>query len=382
MLTEKTRNELKSFLPPKASYLNPIDTTAEVSPDQYKRALTLLLNEDIDAVVTIYIPPILELLDFMSTAIRQVAPEFRKRGIPMMASFLGVKQEKLTVGSEQEGFIPTYTFPESTAFALTKAYEYYQRLQKPAGAIPKFDNINKAAAQAIVKGAIDKTRSYPLWLDSDQIADLFSAYGIKFASSRIAASAEDAVKVAESIGYPVAVKLFSPTITHKTDVGGVVLNLKSAADVRKAFKQIGDSLDKISRKAEMKGVTVQKMLAGGVELIVGITQDKNFGPLIMFGLGGIYAELFKDVSFRIHPLTDIDAREMISSFKAHKILDGWRGAPPSDIAATEDLLLRISAMIEDIPEIQEMDLNPIMAMEMGQGCYVADARISIAPVPE
>ncbi len=382
VLTEKTRNELKSFLPPKASYLNPIDTTAEVSPDQYKRALSLLLNEDIDAVVTIYIPPILELLDFMSTAIRQVAPEFRKRGIPMLASFLGVKQEKLTVGSEQEGFIPTYTFPESTAFALTKAYEYYQHLQKPAGKIPKFDNINKAAAEAIVKRAIDKTRSYPLWLNSDQIADVFSAYGIKFASSRIAASPEDAVKVAESIGYPVAVKLFSPTITHKTDVGGVILNLKSAAEVRKAFNQIGDSLDKISRKSEMKGVTVQKMLSGGVELIVGITQDKNFGPLIMFGLGGIYAELFKDVNFRIHPLTDVDAKEMISSFKAHKILDGWRGAPPSDIPATEELLLRISAMIEDIPEIQEMDLNPIMAMEMGQGCYVADARISIAPVPE
>ena len=184
------------------------------------------------------------------------------------------------------------------------------------------------------------------------------------------------------IGYPVAVKLFSPTITHKTDVGGVILNLKSADEVTKAYDQIGKNLEKISRRSEMKGVTVQKMLSGGVELIVGITQDKTFGPLIMFGLGGIYAELFKDVNFRIHPLTDIDAKDMISSFKSHKILDGWRGAPPSDIAAVENLLLRISAMIEEIPEIQEMDLNPIMAMEIGQGCYVADARISIAPVAD
>ncbi len=382
ILSEKTRNELKSFLPPKASYLNPVDTTAEVSPDQYKRTLSLLLNEDIDAVVTIYIPPMLELLDFMSLAIRQIAPEFRKKGIPLLASFLGVKQEKLTVGSAEEGFIPTYTFPESTAFALAKAYEYSERLKKPEGKIPVFNDVNKPAAEAIVKAAITKNTGSPVWLNSDEIAGLLSAYGIKFANSRIAESAKEAAGVADNIGYPVAVKLFSPTITHKTDVGGVILNLKSAEEVIDAYNQIGKKLEKISRKSEMKGVTVQKMLSGGVELIVGITQDKTFGPLIMFGLGGIYAELFKDVSFRIHPLTDIDARDMVSAFKSHKILDGWRGAPPSDIPAVENLLLRISAMIEDIPEIQEMDLNPIMAMETGMGCYVADARISVIPIPE
>ncbi len=179
-----------------------------------------------------------------------------------------------------------------------------------------------------------------------------------------------------------AVKLYSPTITHKTDVGGVILNLKSADAVIDAYNQIRKNLDQISRGNEMKGVTVQKMLAGGVELIVGVTQDKNFGPLIMFGLGGVYAELFKDVTFRIHPLTDVDADSMINAFRSHKILDGWRGAPPSDVPAIKELLLRISAMIEDIPEIQEMDLNPIMAMGTGQGCCVADARISIMPVAE
>ena len=139
-------------------------------------------------------------------------------------------------------------------------------------------------------------------------------------------------------------------------------------------------LTNLSRRAEMQGVTIQKMLSGGVELIVGVTQDKFFGPLIMFGLGGIYTELFKDVDFRIHPLTDYDAREMLASFKAHKLLYGWRGAPPSDTASIEDLLLRVSAMIEDIPEIQELDLNPLIAMPKGQGCVVADARISISPV--
>ena len=130
----------------------------------------------------------------------------------------------------------------------------------------------------------------------------------------------------------------------------------------------------------MQGVTVQKMLSGGIELIIGVAQDKFFGPLIMFGLGGIYTELFKDVNFRIHPLTDYDAREMISSFKARKLLDGWRGAPPADTAAVEELLLRISALIEDLPEIQELDLNPLIALPRGEGCIVADARISVAPL--
>ncbi len=385
ILSEKTRNELKSFLPPKASYLNPIDTTAAVSPEQYQRALKLLLEEDIDAVVVIYIPPVPELLDFMALAIRQSALEYRKKGIPVLASFLGVEQstgEKALIGSPAEGYVPLYKFPEATAFALARAYEYYEHVQQPTGEIPKFDDIDKESAAGIIQKALAKSHDGPVWLNSDDISDLFAAYGIRSASSRIARTAEEAAETADRIGYPVAVKLFSPTITHKTDVGGVMLNLKSADEVADAYRRIGENVAKLSRSDEMQGVTVQKMLSGGVELIVGVTQDRNLGPIMMFGLGGIYAELFKDVNFRIHPLTDVDAEEMIHTFKARKILDGWRGAPPSDIAAVKDLLLRISALIEDIQEIREMDLNPIMVMEAGQGCYVADARISVAPLPQ
>jgi len=382
VLSEKARNELKLFLPSKASCMNPIDTTAEVMPDQYVKALKVLLEEDIDALVVIYIRPIELLLEPMIQAIRSVAPEFRKKGIPVMLSLLGAVHQDKIIGSPAEGYIPEYIFPEATAFSLAKAYEYHEYLKQPKGKMPKFDDVNKEAAETIIKAALDRNPSAQTWLDSDEIVKLFDAYGIRSASSRIALTAKEAAKTADRIGYPVAVKLYSPTITHKTDVGGVILNLESADEVIAACNQISANLEKIGRKSEMKGVTVQKMLAGGVELIVGVTQDKNFGPLIMFGLGGVYAELFKDVNFRIHPLTDIDAQEMIDSFKSRKILDGWRGAPPSDIAAIKELLLRISTLIEDIPEIQEMDLNPIMAMESGQGCYVADARISIAPVSE
>ncbi len=379
ILSEKARSVLKTCLPPKSSYMNPVDTTAAVSPDQYRQALKVLLEEDIDSLIIIYIPPMQFLIELMQEVIREMAPEFRKKGIPVLANFLGI-ESRLIVGSKEEGYVPTYIFPESTAYALAKSYEYSERLKRPEGIIPTFGDIDKARGEAVIKAALARTERYPVWLDTDEIVDLFSAYGIKFAQSGVAATQQEAVKMAGNIGYPVALKLFSSTISHKTDVGGVILNLKSADEVKKAYVQIEQNLEKLSRRSEMQGVTIQKMLSGGVELIVGVTQDKFFGPLIMFGLGGIYTELFKDVDFRIHPLTDYDAREMLASFKAHKLLDGWRGAPPSDTAAIEDLLLRVSAMIEDIPEIQELDLNPLIAMPQGQGCVVADARISISPV--
>jgi acyl-CoA synthetase (NDP forming)/RimJ/RimL family protein N-acetyltransferase len=379
ILSDKARSALKSFLPPKSSYMNPIDTTAAVSPDQYRQALNVILQEDIDALIIIYIPPMEFMIELMRGVIREMAPSFRAKGIPVLANFLGL-ESRLVVGSKEEGYVPTYVFPESTAHALAKSYEYSERLKRPLGNIPSFTDINKAGAEKVIQDALARTDKHPVWLDTVEIVKLFSAYGIKFAQSGVAATAQQAAKMADGIGYPVALKLFSSTISHKTDVGGVILNLGSATEVKKAYAQIEQNLEKISRKSEMQGVTVQKMLTGGVELIVGVTEDKFFGPLIMFGLGGIYTELFKDVDFRIHPLTDYDAHEMLASFKAHKILDGWRGAPPSDTAAIEDVLLRVSALIEDIPEIQDLDLNPLIAMPVGEGCVVADARISVSPI--
>ena len=379
VLPQKARDALKSFLPPKSSYMNPIDTTAAVSPDQYRQALNVILQQDIDALIIIYIPPMEFMIELMRGVIREMAPAFRAKGIPVLANFLGL-ESRLVVGSKEEGYVPTYVFPESTAHALSKSYEYSERLKRPMGNIASFKDIDKDGAEKVIQGALARVDKGPVWLDTAEIVKLFSAYGIKFAQSGVATNAQQAVKMADSIGYPVALKLFSSTISHKTDVGGVMLNLGSAAEVKKAHGQIEQNLDKISRRSEMHGVTVQKMLTGGVELIVGVTEDKFFGPLIMFGLGGIYTELFKDVDFRIHPLTDYDAHEMLASFKAHKILDGWRGAPPSDTAAIEDVLLRVSAMIEDIPEIKELDLNPLIAMPVGQGCVVADARISVSPI--
>jgi acetyltransferase len=164
---------------------------------------------------------------------------------------------------------------------------------------------------------------------------------------------------------------------HKTDIDAVRLDVRSASEARKAFGDIESKVKEIGRRDEMDGVTVQRMVKGGIETIVGVTQDPSFGPLIMFGMGGIYAEMLKDVAVRLHPLTDVDARELIGSIKMAKLFDGFRGAPPSDVQALEDLLLRLSAMVEDIPEITELDFNPVKVMPRGEGYWIVDARIMV-----
>jgi len=196
-----------------------------------------------------------------------------------------------------------------------------------------------------------------------------------------ATSAEEAARAAAEVGFPVAVKLLSSTITHKTDVGGVVLGLHSTKEVEEAFRQIRERLANAGREAEMDGVIVQRMIPEGVEAIVGVTQDPSFGPLVMFGMGGIYSELLKDVTFRIHPLTDIDASEMVRSVKAYRLLEGWRGSKPADTEAVEELLLSISAMVEDLPQIHELDLNPVKVLEGRNGYVVIDARVMLAGAP-
>jgi acetyltransferase len=216
-----------------------------------------------------------------------------------------------------------------------------------------------------------------LWLDANSVTGLLDAYDICLTQSRTATSAEEAVKAAEHIGFPVVVKLVADTIVHKTELGGVILDLRSEKEVEEAFAQIKERLVGVRREHEMQGVVVQKMISGGIEIIIGVTQDPAFGPLIMFGMGGIHAELFKDVTFRIHPLTDVDAHEMVRSVKAYQLLEGWRGAKASDIKSLEELLLRVSAMVEDLPQIAELDLNPVRVLERNSGYVVVDARVML-----
>lgn len=378
-LSDRTRAELKKYLRQEASLNNPIDMTAEATADNYRQSLKLLVQDDnIDIAIVIFIPPIVTQTEAVASTIREVAPQFRQHGKTLVASFMGLHGASLQLGSKEEGFVPSFAFPEAAALALSRAHQYGERLKRPKGKIPRFTGTDKQKAESIIKTAQRKSMEKPVWLDPDSITELLKCYGIRTARASFAATPEEAVKEAESISYPVAVKLMAPRISHKTDVGGVILNINSASEVKSAFQAIKQRLAELGREREMQGVTIQKMVPGGTEVIVGVTQDPSFGPLLMFGMGGIFTELFKDVDFRIHPLTDVDASEMVRSVKAYKLLEGWRGARRNDIESVEELLLRVSAMVEDLPQIEEVDLNPVKVFEQGKGYTVVDARISVS----
>jgi len=378
-LSDESVSKLKSFLPSRASLANPVDMTAEASPEDYSRALEILAHDDgIDIVIVIFIPPILVRAEEVANAIRELAPEFRRRGKTLVASFMGSRGAGIEYDSKDGGCIPNFIFPEHTAVALAGAWEYSRWLRRPKGVVPELTGINKEKARAIVASALEQSSTRPLWLEASFISELLNAYGIQVVVSKSVKAAEDAARAAEEIGFPVAVKLLSDKIIHKTEVGGVVLPCHSAGEVKQAFNQIRESLEGLGRVDEMQGVTIQPVISEGIEVIVGLTQDPSFGPLIMFGMGGIYAEFLKDITFRIHPLTDVDVQEMVRSVKAHELFAGWRGSGPTDVKALEDLLLRVSAMVEDLPQIEEMDLNPVKAQEEGKGYVVVDARISVS----
>lgn len=378
-LSEKTSTGLRHILRDGASFTNPIDMTAEATADQYENSLYLLAqDEGIDIVTVIFIPPIVTQLEEVAGAIRKVAPEFRKRGKTLVASFMGSREASIELCSEDGHCVPSFAFPEDTAAAIAKACEYNEWRKRPKGIIPQINSIKREKADKIIGSALDRSTKRPLWLDADSIGGLLDSYGIRVVRSKSAKTIEEAVEVAEDIGFPVVMKLLSETIQHKTEVGGVVLDLRTPKEIEQAFAQMKERLTSIGRETEMHGVTIQKMIKGGTEVIVGVTQDPSFGPLIMFGMGGIHAELFKDVTFRINPLTDFDSREMIRSVKAYQLLEGWRGSMPADIDSLEELLLRVSSMVEDMPSIVELDLNPVKVLGEQKGYVVVDARVLIS----
>jgi acetyl coenzyme A synthetase (ADP forming)-like protein len=356
---------------------NPIDTTAGATAQEYEGILRVLAaDKDVDAVLAIFAPPMVVETKDMEDALRRVAPVFWRYKKPILGCFIGQKGLSARLGTHGH-YIPLYTFPEEAILSLSRAVEYAELRRKPRGIIPTIKGIQKAKARELIDKVIANSTERPLWLSAGEISELLACYGIRQAEIVVARTSSEAQTAAARLGFPVAVKLESPTITHKTDVGGVILNVASKNEVEKAYNTIKKNLEKLGRQQEMSGVAVQQMMSGGIETIVGVTQDPSFGPLMMFGSGGIYAELIKDVTMKLHPITDLDAAEMIRSLKMTKLFDGYRGSPPRDVKALQNLLLRVSAMVEDIPEIAELDLNPVNVMPRGEGYRVIDARIML-----
>ena len=377
-LADETKTRLREFLPAAASVGNPVDMIASAGPEEFRRSVDILLGADeIDALIVLTInvglADLAEIRGSISSAVL-TAPSKRASEKPVLTCLMDHKKMADIVVPDGETF-PNCVFPEDAARVLGKMARYAEWRNRPEGMIIDFEDIRPRDARSICENA--RRDRGPGWLSGEETRRLLSAFALPMPPGGICASAEEAVKMALQIGFPVALKLASRTIVHKTDFGGVRLNLANEASVRHAFEEIRERVAQSNQLEEMDGVLVQPMIVDGIEVMVGMTQDPLFGPLIGFGLGGIHVEILKDVCFRVTPLTDHDAAEMVRAIKGYRLLEGYRGAPPSDIPAIEDLLLRVARLIEEVPEISELDLNPVMALPPGRGCQIIDARIRV-----
>jgi acyl-CoA synthetase (NDP forming) len=363
-----------------AALRNPVDVIGFATEEQHARAVEAMLKSDeLDALIIVHVSvrvkdngPVASGIIKGIRAARQVGCKHKPVYLCWMAE--GDLDRTFVVNGET---IPTFRHPEIPARIISRALAYDTWRQRPAGQRPNYTDVDFAATKAICAKALADRG--PGWLTTEETQSILSAMRVSLAQSGIAKSAEDAVTLAQKIGFPVAVKLASHQIVHKTEVGGVQLNLVNEQSVREAFETIRVNLSQAGKLEAMDGVLVQPMLLGRVEVMVGMTRDSLFGSLIAFGLGGIHVEILGDVQFRITPLTDRDAAGMVRGIKGYRLLTGYRGYPPADLDALEETLLRVSRLVEEIPEISELDLNPIFALPEGHGCRIVDARIRIEP---
>ena len=372
-LSAETKGELAGFLAAEASVHNPVDMIASASAEQYGRALKLLIDDgEVDAVIVIFIPPLLTRAEDVAEALVEAAQGSNKT---VMSCFLGVQgvHERLSKG---DCVIPSHSFPESAAQALARVAHYASWRFGDKGEVPELFAEGHSDRLALAAGLL---AGGPRWLEPDDVSRLLRCYGIPSVESRTVSSIDEVAAAAADIGKPVVLKIVSSKILHKTDVGGVRVGLDSPDEAASAAREMAQSLEKKRVLDQVEGWLVQEMATReGQEMFVGMSLDPSFGPLLACGLGGTMVELIRDVSVRITPLTDRDAHEMLTSLKAWPLFEGYRGQAPLDAAALEELLLRLSVMVEELPHLAEIDLNPVLVFEKGTGCVVLDARIRIA----
>jgi len=371
-LSPELQERLAGLLPGAANTANPVDMIASASPETYEACLAeLLATDEVDSVIVIFIPTAPKGAEQVVAALR-AAIESASRGTTVAAVLMGTQDatEELTRAAN----VPVYEYPESAARALGAAVRYREWRERPEGEYPSFADSERNAAETAIRTAIGRLGVDGGWLNDDEIQTILGAYGIRAARSIRTATEDEAVQAAQDIAGPVALKVISPTILHKSDAGGVALDVTGEEAVRAAYRQVAAVGD------DVEGVLVQDYVAGGHEVIIGMTEDPLFGPLIVFGLGGIFVELMRDVSFRINPLTDVDASEMLAEVRSAEILTGYRGEAGGDVDALREVLLRVSTLVEQHPEIAEMDLNPVKVLPPGDGVVVVDARLRIRPI--
>jgi acetyl coenzyme A synthetase (ADP forming)-like protein len=370
-LSTTTVDQLRPLFPAEASIRNPLDMIASATPAGYRAAMAALLADPaIDAVVPIFVPPFGIRQEDVAEAIVGAA---RTSDKPVLAVLMG--REGLPHGRAelQDAHIPTYIFPESAARALLTLNRHVEWAARPTVSHERLDNIDRLAARAILDLAAADGRTQ---LTQGEALDVLRVYGIRTVRGTVVSSRDDAAAAADASGYPVALKILSPDVVHKTEAGGVRIGLASAEDVRAGYDEMVKRVAAAVPGARILGVLVQEMATAGIETIVGMTRDSSFGPLVMFGLGGVLVEALRDVVFRIAPVGDADASAMLSSIRGAKLLDGVRGAPPIDHGAVESVIRRIAQLATDCPDIVELDVNPLLAQPTG--AIALDARVALA----
>ena len=368
---EEIRSKIDSVIPPWGSSRNPVDIVGDADFNRFENVLNeVLQHKNVGSVISMCTPSATLDYDKLAEVIVKMSKKYKKT---MLASLMGLDEGITNREILAAGDIPYYTYAEGSIRALKAMLRFVDWTKVPDGNVTEFKvDMNKARA------IFDKVKSEGRTnLLEDEGREILDAYGFPLPESSVAATEDEAVDVANKIGYPIVMKISSPQIVHKSDAGGVKVNLTNDDEVRDGFKAIMENAKKYDSNAEIKGVLIVEMVKGGKEMIIGSKLEPGMGPVVMLGMGGIYVEILKDVTFRLAPLTDQEADDMISSIKTKKLLDGVRGEKPSDISKLSECIQRLSQLVTDFTEIKELDMNPVLVMEQGDGCKILDVRIGI-----
>ena len=367
------KDDLKRRLPSIAALGNPVDTTADVTTDTYRDCLlSVVASPTVDGVLVISTPTGTMTGEAMAKAILTAKAT---TGKPIAACLFGLTDLSSAVTYLEEHGVPTYTFPEEAVEGLGALARYHAWRTRPRTTVREFP-VDHAAVRATLERARASGSSV---LPEYAARSLLAAYGIPFPGVEIARSVEDGLAAASRVGYPVVLKVASPDISHKTDVGGVALGLADAGQLRAAWEKMERSVRAGAPHARIEGYEVEAQVPAGKEVIIGVQRDPSFGPIVVFGLGGIYVEVLRDVTFRLAPVRPLSARHMIESVKAFPLLQGVRGEPPSDLEALAEVIERVSQLAVQQPEVAELDINPLIVRRAGQGVVAVDARVVLAP---
>jgi len=372
-LSERTRTALRRLLPAEASIQNPVDMTPKPDRTKYEACARLMLeDEGIDSLLVVSVPPIMVSAMDIISGIEELRRQFPKPILGVVMAPEGFFQE---LNEQRPNHMAIYHFPESAVRALAAMERYRQWREQPVGEVRAFE-VNHPAAETLLDAVRREERNQ---LTAPEALSLLECYGIPVARSRVASSPDAVAALASELSFPVVLKAIAPDIVHKTEVGGVVTDIRTPEELISAARQMNEEVSAHRQDASPPlRFQLQEFVRGGREVIIGMTQDPSLGPLIMFGLGGVYVETLKDVVFRVPPLTDLDAQEMIRQIRGYPLLEGVRGEAPIDLKALAEMLQRFSQLVEDLPEIAEIEINPFLVFPDVAEFRAVDARVRLA----